>query len=301
MRMIEPITVTPGMLTSSTVPENDHPAWAVGTTYAQGARVTFDRRIWESVQNGNTGNNPGTDATGGWWVRVEAVNRWRAFDNALTPLTAQAADITYVLTLTQRVDSVAMFGLIGSSARITIKDTGGATRYDKTFQLASGRVVKDWWDWFFAPFALVPSLIAEKLPGYLGWTLTITIAGTGTRAVGEILIGNTVVLGKSLTGTEAGFRDFSVKEKDQWGNWQVVERGYSSTVDYRFALPDDDVDRVKRTIARNRARLCVFSTGTKSAALGTTILGFINQDGLSIPISGPTCFATLSVEGVTEE
>ncbi|MBL8560904.1 MAG: hypothetical protein JNN06_01370 [Gemmobacter sp.] len=301
MRLIESIDITPGMLTSSSIAEDDHPAWSSATSYGLGARVIKAHRVWESVQASNLNHDPESDASSTWWVDVGATNRWRAFDSQLAPAVSASTDIVYVITLNKRIDAIAMFGLIGSSVRLRVLDGASAVQYDQTFELASARQINGWWDWFFAPFELVPSLIINNVPGYLGWRVEITIGGSGSRAVGEILLGRRIELGTSLVGTKVGFRDFSVKERDQWGGWQIVKRGYSRTVDYQFSLPQSDVDRVFRTILRNRARMCVFSAGDDTDEFGLTVLGFVNDDGLSIPVTSPTCFASLSVEGLTEE
>lgn len=50
MKVLAPITVTPGMLTSSTLAETEHAAWAIGTTYAAAARVIKGHVVWESAQ-----------------------------------------------------------------------------------------------------------------------------------------------------------------------------------------------------------------------------------------------------------
>lgn len=302
MRMIESINVTSGMMTSSSIPETDAPPWESAATYVQGERVRQNHRVYESVQSGNTNHDPSADVTRTWWVDVGATNRWRAFDQLLTPLaTLSTGNINYVITLTSRIDSIAMFGLIGSDVRIVTKDGLGVTQYDKTFPLASTRTITGWWDYFFEPFTTTPSLIAWDVPAFTGWTVDITISGAGTRAVGEILLGTNITLGDTLVDTTLGVQDFSIKERDQWGGWQIVERGYSNTVDYRFMIPQDDVGRVRRVIARNRARMCVYSAGPNTDMFGTTVVGFVNLDGLSIPITTNYCFATLSVESLTEE
>lgn len=301
MRMIESVPVTPGMLVSSTIPEDDQDPWSGATTYLAGAEVMKGHRVWESVQGGNANRDPETD-DGTWWIDRGATNRWRAFDGKLQPQAGQSSDVTYVLTLTRRIDAIALFGLTGTEARIVLKDGGGVSQFDETYSLASERQIGGWWDWFFEPFQVVPSLIVREVPGFVGWAVEITIsAGSGTRAVGEILLGRSIVLGETLVDTALGFRDFSIKERDQWGGWQITERGYSRTVDFRFSLPQEDVDRVYRAILRNRARMCVFSAGPDTDQFGTTVLGFVNEDGLSIPITTNICFATLSVESLTEE
>lgn len=301
MRMIESIPVTPGMMTSSTVPEDEFPVWQSTETYPLGGKVIQNHRVYESVQAGNVSHNPAADVTRTWWVDIGATNRWRAFDGRLAPPTSQAETISYVITLNKRIDSVAMFGLLGSTVRIITRNSGGVVQYDETFNLASARLITGWWDYYFQEFQVTPSKIIYDVPAFLGWTIEITIEGGGTLAVGEILLGNNIVLGETLVDTAVGFRDFSLKERDQWGGWEIVERGYSRTVDFRFTLPQDDVDRVYRAILRNRARMCVFSAGPDTDKYGTTVLGFVNEDGLDIPVTTHHCFATLSVEGLTEE
>ena len=52
MKVIKPLTVTTGMLTSSTAPENDYAVWSASTIYSVGTRVisTTTHRIYESLQ-----------------------------------------------------------------------------------------------------------------------------------------------------------------------------------------------------------------------------------------------------------
>lgn len=300
MLMIEPVTVAAGQMTASTIPENDYAAWSGATTYALGARVIKSHRIWESVQGGNLNHDPDLgDAA--WWLDVGATNRWRAFDGQLQPLSTLGSTIQYTLTLTKKIDAIALFGLVGATVRILIKDGAAVTQYDQTFQLASERIIAGWWDWFFEPFSLVQSLIVQDLPGFVGWSMEITIDGAGTLGVGEILIGKSITLGTALVGTQVGFRSYSIKEVDEWGGFTIVKRGFSRTVDYQFSLDQVDVARVQAAVLRNRDRMCVFSAGEDTEAFGTTVLGFVNSDGLSIPITTNICFATLSVEGLTEE
>ncbi|MVX50806.1 hypothetical protein GQF56_23680, partial [Rhodobacter sphaeroides] len=72
MRIILPTPVTPAALLASNIPEDDHPAWGAGVTYARGARVVAHHGVWESVADGNTGHDPAADALGSWWLRIGA-------------------------------------------------------------------------------------------------------------------------------------------------------------------------------------------------------------------------------------
>ncbi|MFA5387268.1 MAG: hypothetical protein WC322_02625, partial [Candidatus Paceibacterota bacterium] len=71
--LIRPVEVTDAILTSSTIPEAVAATYSGGTTYAEGDRAGpapstgVAQDIWESKQNGNTGN---TQEVGAWWKYV---------------------------------------------------------------------------------------------------------------------------------------------------------------------------------------------------------------------------------------
>lgn len=71
MRVIPPVSITDSMLTSSTVPEEVAATYNAGTPYAAGERAGAaivygsSQTVWESLQNGNTGN---TQVDGAWWT-----------------------------------------------------------------------------------------------------------------------------------------------------------------------------------------------------------------------------------------
>jgi len=72
MRIIRPATINDAALTASTVPETAPAAYAGGTTYALGARVSVFSgtvaTVYESLQASNTGHTPASSPT--WWAEV---------------------------------------------------------------------------------------------------------------------------------------------------------------------------------------------------------------------------------------
>ena len=110
LRVIKSITMTDGMLTATSVPENDHAAWSSGTTYARGDRVilTSTHKIYESLQAGNTGNNPTNSPL--WWVEVSPTNRWRCFDLSNTTQTVVDAADYYEITPGQAMATASAIG-----------------------------------------------------------------------------------------------------------------------------------------------------------------------------------------------
>ncbi|MFP3324922.1 hypothetical protein R0K05_17790, partial [Planococcus sp. SIMBA_160] len=66
--ILSPMAVTEAELVATNVPEDDHPDWSATATYEAGARVisTVTHRIYESVIDSNTGQDPTLDDGSNW-------------------------------------------------------------------------------------------------------------------------------------------------------------------------------------------------------------------------------------------
>jgi hypothetical protein len=293
---MEPVTVAEANMVSSNVPETDHAAWSSATTYALADRVIRNHRVYESVQAGNTNHDPLTDTTSTWWLNVSATNRWKAFDGGLSDPVMQAGDIVYTLSFSKTADCVAIFGLDAAEVQLKVTDPVEGVIHDETYPLISSEEVHDGWTYCFAPFTFSTDLMVRSLPIYSGCDLEVTVSSTGTTKVGEILIGDDHYIGKTLVDTAIGLQDYSVKERDAWGAMQIVERGFTRTVDYRFAFDTSDARRIQRIMSRIRARVAVFSGGDGADQYGVTIPGFYKD--FSVPLTSNVSFGSLEVESL---
>lgn len=129
MILIKPYTVVDASLISSNVPETDHAAWAVGTTYAQTARVivigTNSHKVYESLQASNVGRTPASSPT--WWLDIGATNRWDMFDQSVQSQTSNATSINVSIKPAQRVDTVTLLNISASATNIIMYDTSATS------------------------------------------------------------------------------------------------------------------------------------------------------------------------------
>lgn len=297
MRIIEPYPITPAMMVASNVPENDHPAWSVGTTYAAKARVMFEHGIWESVQANNTGHNPGADTATEWWLRLGATNRWRAFDNRLGGLTSNSGTITYSIALTRTLNALCFFGLNATSVRVRVIVPGPNVIYDRTTQLASRDPVGNAWEYVNNPFTFKPDLVITGLRMPSGSTVELTIAGGTGAQVGEIFMGNDTHVGTTLTGTSLGIQDYSKKDRDEWGGIFLVPRPVTKRVNFRFSIPSDGAARVQEIMERVTSKICVFYAFDGEDAFGTTVAGVMRDYDLTLDTN--RSFGSLQAESLT--
>lgn len=296
MKIIEPFAITSAMMLASNVPETDHPAWASATTYAAGQRVIFAHGIWESVQGGNTGHNPGADTTSTWWVRVGATNRWRAFDDRLGGLTTGGATITYSIALPRTLNAICFFGLNAESVRIKITVPGPTVIHDQTITLASRDAVGNFWEYVYNSFTFKPDLVITDLLMPSGATIDLTISAGSNAQVGEIMIGNDIRIGVTLTDTNLGIVDYSKKDRDEWGGVFIVPRPVTKTVSFRFAIPTEGAARVQKIMERVVSKVCVFYAVEGEDPFGTTVAGIMRDYDLTL--GAGRSFGTIQAESL---
>lgn len=304
MRVISPITVASADLLSSNVAETDHSQWDISTTYSAADRVIAlsTHKIYESVTGSNLGNDPTTD-DGTYWTEISATNRWKAFDGKITDQTSNTGSITYSIDLPILLTAAAILNCAAPEVRIQIYDTSipAVEVYDQTIILVDDSAIVDWFTYFTEDISgsYETEAIFLGMPGYAGYQMDITVGdGTGTPAVGEIVLGRPYTLGETLGGTSIGIEDFSTKSRDAFGNAIIVERAFIDEVEFQFTLQTADARRVKRILASLRATPAVYFADESILSYGTLVYGFF-QD-FEIPLSaGGQSTATLRIEGLT--
>lgn len=282
MRIIEPLKVTPAMMTASNVPENDHAVWNVGTTYAEGQRCIFEHGVWESIQSNNTGHNPGADTLSEWWVRVGATNRWRAFDERLGGVTTGGASINYSIALPRTLNALCFFGLNAETVRVRIVTPGSVVIHDETITLSDREDVGNFWEYVHNGFTFKPDLIITGLSMPSGVTVELTISAGLAAQVGEIFFGNDIQIGTTLTDTSLGIVDYSKKDRDEWGGVFLVPRPVTKTVTFRFSLPTTGAARVQQIMSRVASKVCVFYAVEGEDPFGTTVAGILRDYDLTL-------------------
>ena len=300
MDIIRPVVVTDAVLDSSNVPENDYAEWDVATAYTVGNRVILlsTHRIYEAVGS-STGVNPATD-DGTNWLNIGATNRWKAFDQKISDPVTQLDSISYTLTDdTSTPTGVALFGLKGVTATVTVTDSVEGVVYNQTNSLLDSDEIFDWFSYFFEEITYVSTTLFTGIPPYRGSTVSVTVTeDTGeTAQLGQLVFGSLTELGVTTYGTAISIQDFSRKETDAFGNFIVVERAFANLVDFDVRLPTQTAGRVRRILAEYRATPIVY-IGNEDSSFGTVVYGFYRN--FDITLDTPSLsFAAIEVEGLS--
>lgn len=306
MKVIQPLRVTDAILADSNVPEDDHPAWHVSTAYNVGDRVILvsTHSVYEAVQP-TTGDDPALAVNlfseanpAGAWLRVGATNRWKAFDQRLNDQVMQEGGITYTFAIPQFSDGISFFNLMALRVSIIVRDPSDTIVFEQTAEIVDTSAIVDWFTFFTWEPSFQTEALFIGLPAYASHTIEIVIDnGDATAAVGQIVFGRVGNLGTTMAGTEIGIRDFSTKERDAFGNAELLQRAFAQRVTFKFHMPTSDERRVQRIVAGLRAVPAVYFASTTTLDRGTLIYGFYPD--FSIPLaSAGVSYATLEIEGL---
>lgn len=305
MRLIIPTEITDARLTSSTVPENDHPEWASGSTYNADDRVIVvsAHRIYEALQavpsgQGSPETNPLDNDGNPYWLDVGPTNRWAAFDEKIGTQTTQNASIQWVLTPGVRINSLALINIVAASVTILVTSTsGGGTVYNQTFNLNNDTAVTDWYQYFFAPIIKLTRFTVNDIPNFSDSVITVTVNnGTSDASVGLLVIGEELRIGTTQSGMQPGIIDYSRRTTDAFGNVTIDRRASSRRLNANVVVDLSSLDYVFDSLESLRSTPVVWVASDKFTS--GTVYGFY-KDFAQEFTSNNQSFMTLQIEGLT--
>lgn len=294
MRLVRPITIDDAAFVSSNVAEDTHALYNAGTTYAVGDTIyyvaTNIHGVYQSLQAANTGHTPSSSPT--WWQFVSNDNRWAMFDNGVSTTTSNASSIDAVVKPNGRVESVGLINVSAASARLKITDATDGIVYDQTVSLISTSGITDMYAYFFEPIARIADYLFTDLPIYFSPTVELILTDTGsTVTLGGVVYGQSKTIGGTQYGASVGIQDYSIKQADAFGNYNIVQRTFSKKGSFTVFVANTFIDQLEVLLETYRA-LPVLYSGSDSYA-STLIMGFYKD--FSIVISYPD-YSVLSIE-----
>lgn len=251
MRILIPADVTDTNFVSSTIPENDHPAWAVGTTYDRGDFVisTNTHSVYRSLVDSNVGTDPDVelaafadplteDPAERKWQLIGATNRWRMFDKKPSTVASRDDSIVVEVSSVAPIGGVAAFNVSAFTAQVEILDAANVVIYDKTVVMQDESLVIDWYSYYFSPIFPLSEFTFLDAPPFGDVTVRLTLTRTGeTASCGQFVFGPVIEVGETLApGT--GFRgyDFSFVEQNEFGDLTTVRRPATRVSDFEVHM-----------------------------------------------------------------
>jgi len=291
MNILQPIEITSAMIGAGcTLSEDPTSAWVSGTTYAVGdeRHVVAKHRVYKNATAGASSISPELDPTR--WVDMRPTNKFAPFDTYVsTKATSTSVDITYPITA-KFVNSIALYGLVGSSYVITVKDAvGGSVIWSRSGVLKKHG--KGWFNYFFGTRSQVTQLVFFDVPMRPAAEITITISASGsnTRSIGVIALGKRRNLAGAFEGgTESGAtaepisNSYIKRESD--GTTTIVRRHSGTDLRCRVFIDQQQAD-IALGILQDALDIPV-------ACIVTDTEGYSGLSAFGLISSGPVQYAT---------
>ena len=291
---------------TSGVPLSSYPAWSNSTNYNIGDRVhrvsgglPYD---YESV-TGGSGRDPNTNQSPPdlHWVRIGLSNRYKVVDRIISDKAkSSGGDMTFNFVLSETITNVALFGLVGVTVTVSIRapaSAGGGVIKSETRNIADSPGIGDWFGYFFDPYDYTPDIVFTDLPGYAGNVLRVRIQSDSIVEIGEVVFGRQVDLGVTMEDAEVGIRDYSRKERDDFGRPLIIERPFSVYGDFTLSYPSSRQKSILQIMSSIRATPVVFWAEGAQPGVEALIFGFYNDFSLTLKV-GLDSYSTLTVEGL---
>ncbi len=295
MQVLEPIPITGVMLTSTTATEAA-PIWASGTTYAVGAVVQHDRRLYRRLTAGAGAKAPPQDPDA--WSDGGPANPWAMFDdmNNTTTTGPVGTPLIVVVRPGQFFSSLYLGGLSGGQAKATLRDgPGGTVIFERELGLYE-RNAGDWHEYLFSPFRDVEDALIDGIPMSVDPELTIEIdAGAGAAAqCAMCAIGDIHTIGGTQWGASAKLVSYSHIKTDVFGKTTRVKRHSAKTMRATVYVPLSQAAGVQDLLARLDARAALWSATPVDKYRPLRVFGLATGDMIFENVH----FAALNLEAI---
>lgn len=244
----------------------DEIEWVSGVDYPVGTIVTRSSthktyyRVATGTGSGFTLASPPESGDVLHWTEYGPTNKWSMFVLDRNTASIQPDMIQVLIRPGQRVDAIALSGLVADAVSITVHNASLGTLYTHTTKL-SVRATQDWSDYFFGAFsAQKPSVVRFDLPPVTDCTIAVTILHRGGIAECAALVaGMSINLGTTQAQPVSESLNFSKIERDSFGNSILVPRRTIPKTSQTLFIRKDQVNSIRAARTSLNAKPAIWS------------------------------------------
>jgi len=263
MKVLLSKDVTDSTFVSSSVVESFFPLWVAGSSYSTGTVVYLGHRVYQSLINGNLGNNP--SVTPDKWVDCGPTNRWAMFDSEHSSSTTTSSTLSVTLNL-GAVTDIVLTGVVGTTVTVVV---GGTTIRTSAVPAA------------------IPPLKSETvvLSGLnITGQFTVTLTGSGNISICNLSAGSFYEVGTTPGEVEHSVIDYSFNETDQFGTTTLRRRKYSRHISCTLDVPNSSLTTLRAVLNSLHAKVCYWHVSDTFDVLNA----FCQVKDASVVLDGPT-------------
>jgi len=169
--------------------------------------------------------------------------------------------------------------------------------YDSTYSLTYTDGIDNWYSYFFEPILRKRDSVEIDMPHYSAPIIDITLTGTSELVTcGACIIGTRLDIGLTQYGARSGVDNYSIKSRDDFGNYEITPRSYSKRADFTVWVNNGRISSTQDILIDYKDTPIVY-IGSKDFT-NMIVYGFYKD--FSIDISGPSVsICTITIEGLT--
>lgn len=271
----------------------------VNPTVSEGDFYTYRERNYLALSENNDRPDLGAAAITPTWLDLGVINPLRMTDGKVGSATVAPGVLNISVASETLIDGVALLGITATTVRVQVRGPSGAL-YDSGEQsLRDSSMITGWYDFFFSRRGLRRDFVVTDLPPYRGGTLSITLHNAdGDVRVGELVVGRVRRIGDLLFGAKFGIDDWSKKERNEFGAFDVIERGFSKRGDYSVSILTSQLAFINSLLAGLRATPVVYIGSEQFEA--SVIYGYFRR--FELDHQGPVhSLCRIEIEGLTDD
>ena len=245
-----------------------------------------------------TFDNPaiGVGKTPPSWVEVSPTNKWAMFSNSTSTTSKDGGLLVVEVSSVAVANGVAGFDITGAAeVNVIATKSGIGELYNKTITLRSPPPESGWYSYLFDEVKQESSFVLTDLPAYRGSVVKFTFTGVDV-CVGALISGHTTEVGIVNYNSTLQLIDYSKKERDEFGNVNVIKRTSSKLVKFNLTIPTSEVGTAFAKIQDITTIPAVY-IGLEGDTDSTRVFGYYEDYHNNITTPTVTT-ATLTVQGL---
>ena len=273
LKTVKPLVVNDATLISQPAVEDSAPAWVSGTNYAASTMVRYKHIVYKNGPAITSANNtiaPPDNHT--IWIAQCPTNTWSLFDPMTSKSTAADSTLSYSFRFGQTCNGVFGDGLENvQRMQVTVTDPNYGEVFKKSVNVGRTIARSSAYLWHFGPREATGILgYFTDLPDYPQATIKVEFFGTVGMKVRNLIIGIVQEWGLGVElGASIDFEDYSVKERDAYGNLRLVPRQVIRETSMQIPLKRREVDGFVKFIQDRSAKPTFFIGSSDIESLNT--------------------------------
>ncbi len=242
------------------------PDWVSGTSYVIGDTVRDANWYFKCAVANTDTTSPENEPTK--WVKIRPSNRYAMLDTASLTFSDNQSNLSgdptegiIVEFDNPRYDTISLGYVLGRETKIEISEDDFATiAWSKTYTTEAyvdESSTSDWYSYYYGLFLQAESYDHYYVPiPPLSGKIRITILPSdviednGWAKCGFMVCGNNVFAGCTLDSVGMGFKDFSIKNNDEFGTTILTKRRAQQVFDVTTLLDKSKIINLKSNVRK---------------------------------------------------